>query len=947
LGASVRNIFNFQGTMFFSADDGIHGEELWKSDGAAGGAVLIKDILPGLGSSRAFDFTAVNNILFFTADDGVNGRELWRTDGTSAGTVLVKNIDPGTSGFSGPSTLTNFNGTLFFRANDGVHGYELWKSNGTASGTKLVKDINPGLNSSNPFAMSAFGNVLIFEANDGVRGYELWRHAPILGGFLELTELLKDINPGPDDSNPNKFTRSNGVLMFEADDGVHGRELWKTNGTTAGTILVSDVNIGPGDSSPRDLVNVNGILFFSADKRFKGRELFRSNGTAAGTSLVKDINVDNGNSDPDEMVNVNGTLFFEADDGTHGKELWKSDGSEAGTVLIRDIVPGLEDSYINDLFNVSGTLFFRAEDLTHGRELWTSDGTSAGTLLVKDLLPGILSSGPREFAEFKGQLAFTASDGIHGSDELFLLGPVVFGTAAADTITVEVTGFTIVATVNNQQRVFNRTFGGLSIDARGGVDSIVFLGATESETGTIRVNSAELQGPGYVVDAISAEGIKLDGRGGIDQHIIDTKFSATQVITADRDDSLNELILTISPQAVHRAKGFEGELQVLFESTRSGGTRDTIDLSLLTLSDLQSLGFTKTLVDASQGVATIIKGTAGIDTVIGSPGGDLISGFAGNDSLDGRDGNDELRGGNGNDSLFGGNGDDQLFGEDGNDILDGGPGNNLLDEGSGQGGAIFRGTAGDDVIRVDRETSPAGAVAVFWLNGRRSVNAYRNGETIILHGGNGDDRMKLIGTAAEVWEAKFFGDGGDDVLQGGNLADELHGGSGDDRLLGFAGADQLFGDGGSDRLWGGFGDDYLNGGTGNDKLFGERGNDLLLGGAGNDWLFAGLGNDLLLGGAGRDRLFGGADEDLLLGDTTDFENDRDLLAQAANAWSSPDAFTTRISTLRSAVPAARIHDDGQNDILVGGGGRDWLLDLFDQDILRGVNSNPNTGDVIN
>src|SRR5262249_45248093 len=136
------------GTTFFTADDGVHGRELWKTDGTTTGTVLVQDIFPGSYGSYPDDLVMIGSTLFFTADDGVNGRELWKSDGTAAGTVLVKDIFPGPGGSLplAPTVpnLTNVNGTLFFRANDGVTGGELWKSNGTAAGTVLVKDIRPG-----------------------------------------------------------------------------------------------------------------------------------------------------------------------------------------------------------------------------------------------------------------------------------------------------------------------------------------------------------------------------------------------------------------------------------------------------------------------------------------------------------------------------------------------------------------------------------------------------------------------------------------------------------------------------------------------------------------------------------------------------------------------------------------------------------------------------------
>ena len=77
--------------------------------------------------------------------------------------------------------------------------------------------------------------------------------------------LLKDIAPGAVSSSPNDFTPVGAIAYFEAADGAHGAELWRSNGTSAGTILVKDINHGLGSSVPTYLTNVNGTLFFVAN----------------------------------------------------------------------------------------------------------------------------------------------------------------------------------------------------------------------------------------------------------------------------------------------------------------------------------------------------------------------------------------------------------------------------------------------------------------------------------------------------------------------------------------------------------------------------------------------------------------------------------------------------------------------------------------------------------
>jgi ELWxxDGT repeat protein len=135
---------------------------------------------------------------------------------------------------------------------------------------------------------------------------------------------LKDIFPGSGSSNPNYFTDINGTLFFTAYDPTNGQELWKSDGTEAGTTMVKDIYPGSNGSSPQYLTDVNGTLFFQANDDTNGYELWKSDGTQAGTTLVKDIRPGSASSSPQYLTDVNGTLFFSAQD-PEGRELWKFD----------------------------------------------------------------------------------------------------------------------------------------------------------------------------------------------------------------------------------------------------------------------------------------------------------------------------------------------------------------------------------------------------------------------------------------------------------------------------------------------------------------------------------------------------------------------------------------------------------------------------------------------
>ncbi|MCX8037089.1 MAG: Ig-like domain-containing protein [Candidatus Sumerlaeia bacterium] len=277
----------------------------------------------------------------------------------------------------------------------------------------LLLDINSQPAGSAPKFFARFDSVVFFNANTDLYGKELWK----TDGTAAGTVLIKDIYPGESGSNPYNTVLWNGNVYFFAEHPTYGTELWKTDGTAAGTQLVKDINpSGWSPMQPSNLTPVNGTLFFSAYDIYNGTELWKTNGTAGGTQLVKDIYSGYSSSNPSNLTNVNGTLFFSATNGTNGVELWKSDGTEAGTVQVKDIRSGASGSSPMSLVAHNNKLYFAAYDGTNGNELWTSDGTEAGTQLVKDIRSGTSSSNPYGLYSHGGNIYFGADDGVAGTE---------------------------------------------------------------------------------------------------------------------------------------------------------------------------------------------------------------------------------------------------------------------------------------------------------------------------------------------------------------------------------------------------------------------------------------------------------------------------------------------------------------------------------------------------
>src|SRR6056297_2040859 len=405
--------------VFFSADDGVHGQELWVTDGTPEGTRMVRDLAPGpangMTSFFSSDLTSLGDgRVIFEANNAV-----WVSDGSEGGTIRMGDIP------EDPGSFANIrHGEAVFRGRD-ANGSELWISDGTPGNTNLVKEFQTGLHPDG-WALGGFpggftavkpGEV-VFTADDGVRGDELW----VTDGTMAGTTLIGDLRPGEEDSDPYSFHQiETGKVVFVADDGIHGEETWITDGTPGGTRMLGDLFEGADNSTPRLFQTLpDGRLSFTADSGVGQFSVpWITDGTPEGTHPVVPL--------PGQLSGQTELPTIPDPDPLSTGELgefWTATGFPGhpeGDWTVQDEPEALGQlDNGNLLFSANtreGQEWFdpctvsylpcdpemplqdrlRLDSRALGSELWITDGSQDGTHFVADLMPGWESGSPSGF----------------------------------------------------------------------------------------------------------------------------------------------------------------------------------------------------------------------------------------------------------------------------------------------------------------------------------------------------------------------------------------------------------------------------------------------------------------------------------------------------------------------------------------------------------------------
>lgn len=397
---------------YFFADDGIHGFELWESDGTAAGTFRVSDVIKDSAvASTGMILAAGKSFLYFTAYNYNGDYCIFKFD---PATNAIQTLFELKSNMVTPiESLNFFNDTLYFVVSDGSYANQLWKSDGTKQGTVLVKDINANGQGYEILNLVQSGNLLYFSANKSPYGWKLWRSDGTGAGTYMINDTI------PSSGNIFYVTPINNKVYYVQKSSTTSR-LWVTDGTSKGTLEVknlenANIEVYWPYFSPRKLTVVDGILFFNATTTATGTDLWKYNTTGKkGLELVKNINLNHSSSSLSNplITRVKDVVYFMYEDTANIYHLYKTRGNALSTQLVKDF--NFLDVYF--FYGSNDKIYFIASTADAGVEPWISDGTDIGTFMVKDINPGYASGCTSYLGYCKNNFLFAGNDAIKGSE---------------------------------------------------------------------------------------------------------------------------------------------------------------------------------------------------------------------------------------------------------------------------------------------------------------------------------------------------------------------------------------------------------------------------------------------------------------------------------------------------------------------------------------------------
>lgn len=409
-GVYPRDLVVTGNRVHYSADDPVHGRELWVSDGTSAGTRLVTDLRAGPASSNPDFLTSVGSGVVFVADDGSHGRELFWSDGTAPGTRLVKDLQAGVGG-SAPESLTRLGGRVFFSA-DGGGGRELWVTDGTASGTHLVADPTPVPGqATDPEGLVRAGSRLVFDGADTVTDPDFPRLSWFAtdgtdAGTVRLTE--------PTCCRRYRTVTSGSPYGVVA---LHDQLAW-VDGTPSGT-RYSPLGIFLGQDPAFSLLSLRGSRgLLTAQSSQDDPKGFWASPTGFGALSHQTSHGYVPVDAPAHFTPLRTGWIFSAAPRRTGRELWWSDGTPARTHPVTDLVAGGHDANPVPLLTAQGMALIRVTTPGSGDELWRTDGTTAATTFIADLAAGRRGSQVTDAVVLGSRIILVADDG-HSGPELW------------------------------------------------------------------------------------------------------------------------------------------------------------------------------------------------------------------------------------------------------------------------------------------------------------------------------------------------------------------------------------------------------------------------------------------------------------------------------------------------------------------------------------------------